>query len=334
VLITVFSAGLTLSRVIYNFIERVMKWVTAITMGGLILAVILIVNWNQGGEFLGALINPFNLGQGVNWQGFDYAQLISGVVFAGMGGYLNLMYSYWMKEKGVGMAIYEKKVEGLRVKTKQLKTQEMLLIEDSETNQQRYRSWLEYLSWDSGLAVGINALTIVLTSLLSFVLLWPERNYPQGWSITVAQSKFFEYSFGVIGRVMFLIVAAAFLVDTWLALVDGVARQYADFTKSLKFKFSKEKSEKFWYFFWLVFLIGVSVVTMPLAQPGLLLKMVGIISVFAFVAYIPGIWYLNYRKLPTEYPKWIKTSRREEACLWITWGIYSCLALWYLGQII
>ena len=90
------------------------------------------------------------------------------------------------------------------------------------------------------------------------------------------------------------------MIDTWVGLVDGVARQFADFVVKVK---SFGKSFRFWYYLWLLFLILTSLVTITFAQPGALITIVGVISIFAFVFYIPALWYLNYVKLPKIYPK-------------------------------
>lgn len=332
VLIAVFSFGLIVSKTVYKFIETIMEVVTAVTILGLIISAFLVVKIPDLVDFIGALFNPTNLGKGVDWQGFDYSQLITGIVFAGMGGFLNLMYSYWMKDKGVGMASYSQKISGLITKDTQVVEDVPLVFEDDSENRLNFKKWKQYLNVDAGLAVLINALTIILTSLLAFVLLWPNRNYPQGWSITVAQSAFFEASFGLFGRILFLLVAGAFLIDTWLSLSDGVARQFADFTFNYSPR-ARKKPMKFWYYLWLFFIIGTTVVTMPLATPSFFFKAVGVISVFAFVFYIPGLWYLNYVKLPKIYPAFVRGRKSEEAALIMVWLVYTFLAVWYIVMI-
>jgi Mn2+/Fe2+ NRAMP family transporter len=336
VLIALFSTGIIFSKVIYNFIERIMKVVTVITLGGLIVSILIVVKGDSLINFVTALFNPTWLGKGVSWEGFDYSQLITGLVFAGMGGFLNLMYSYWMKDKGVGMANFSHKISGVTVKDKEGEEEtddEVLKFEDNQQNQESFKKWMQYLNIDSGLAVALNAVTIILTSLLAYVLLWPKRSYPEGWSITVAQSSFFEASFGAIGKVMFLMVAAAFLVDTWVSLVDGVSRQYADFARSISQKARKWSTKK-WYYFWLVFQIVVTVVTILMASPAVLLKLTGVVSMLAFVFYLPAIWYLNYIKLPSEYPSFVKSGWLSQLSLVGVWLIYTGLAGWYLWRII
>jgi len=331
VLVVGFSAIMFFSKKIYQLIEVLMRVVTAITIIGLVTSAILVGNMTNLREFVGALFNWRQFGVGVNWAEFDNSKLITGLVFAGMGGFLNLMYSYWMKDKGIGVAKYAGKISGMFSGAKDKGQEENnFLIRDSKGNRQKWQAWVRYLNIDSGLAVVINLVTIMLTSFLAFVLLWPERNYPEGWSITVAQSVFFESSFGSLGRILFLIVAAAFLVDTWLALADGVSRQFADFCFSSWGARGRLKTENQWYNLWLVFLIGVTLVTMPLASPGALMNLVGVVSVFGFAFYIPALWYLNYIKVPRSQPNFVRPKTISAVWLGLVWLVYTGLAIWYV----
>ena len=67
-----------------------------------------------------------------------------------------------------------------------------------------------------------------MTCLLAYALLFPKGLLPQGYELAVVQSRFFEVSWGWLGKILFLIVAAAFLSDTWLATVDSVSRIHTD----------------------------------------------------------------------------------------------------------
>ncbi len=230
-----------------------------------------------------------------------------------------------MKDKGVGMARYTSKISGWLIKDQEKKDYS-LQLEDSLINQRRWKKWLAYLNLDAFLAVTINVLTAALTTLLAFAILRPQGKYPFGWKIAVVQAEFFRTSFGQIGGLIFLIIAAAFMIDTWLGLVDGVARQFADFF----FQVKKGKSFRSWYYFWLVFLILTSLVTIVLAQPGILITIVGVISIFAFVFFIPALWYLNYIKLPRQCPSFIKPKKWEAGVLFFTWFFYFVIALIYL----
>lgn len=324
-----FSLFFLFSKVIYKSLENFMKFVSAVTVLGLIFSALQPQVRIAASEFFKHFFNPLTISWPKTWEVSDASHLVTAIAFAGMGGFLNLLYSYWMKDKGVGMAKYTTKISGLLVKgiNPPAGGEEDLMFEDNEENKKHWKGWLRFLNFDSLLAVLINALTAGLTTLLAFAILYPKGIYPTGWKIAVVQAEFFRSSLGVIGGIIFLLVASAFMIDTWVGLVDGVARQFADFVVKVK---SGGKSFRFWYYLWLGFLILSSFITIVLAQPGILITIVGVISIFAFVLFIPALWYLNYIKLPKIYPEFIRPKKWENVTLFLSWLFYFVVAGGYL----
>jgi len=322
-----FSLVFFLAKTTYQIIEKFMKLVSVFVLLGLVFSATHPLVAKVIPEFLKFSLNPFSVHWSQVWDSGDTSRLTTAIAFAGMGGFLNLLYSYWMRDKGVGMAHYVAKVKGLAYKDKGVKTEQVLVkLDDSVINEKRWRRWLAYLNCDAFLAVAINALTAGLTTLLAFAILRPQGKYPTGWKIAVVQADFFRHTFGRIGGLVFLVVASAFMIDTWVGLVDGVARQFADFFSQTK----KRKSFSSWYRIWLGFLIFSSLVTVLIAQPGALMVLVGVISIFAFVFYLPALWYLNYIKLPRKYPKFTRPKLWESFTLFVTWFFYLAVSLVYL----
>ena len=327
VLMIGFSGVFLFSKIIYKSLENFMKIVSAITIVGLIFTALQPQVRYAAGEFFKNFFNPLSITWPKTWDTSDSSHLVTAIAFAGMGGFLNLLYSYWMKDKGVGMAKYTEKVKGLLVKDESIDEEKDLIFADTEENKIMWKGWLKFLNFDSLLAVSINAITAGLTTFLAFAILFPQGIFPSGWKITVIQAQFFESSLGQAGRILFLLVASAFMIDTWVGLVDGVARQFADFVVKVK---SFGKNFRFWYYFWLGFLIITSLITIAVAQPGALITIIGVISIFGFVFYIPALWYLNYVKLPKTYPSFIKPKKWENFTLWGSWLFYFAVAVWYL----
>ena len=342
--IALFTIALLFSKIIYKFIEVFMKLVTGVTIIGLLISVAQPQVRAVMGEFFAHLFNPSSTYFPSNWEASDTSQLVTALAFAGMGGFLNLMYSYWMREKGVGMGSYFGRVTGIN-EQEEIIPQEGYKFADNQSNKAAWKKWSKYLNLDAGLAVIMNSFTVSLTTLLAFALLNPKGVFPQGWKIAVVQAEFFSSVFGQWGRVLFLIIAAAFLADTWLGLADGVARQFADFTKSYfrgirpdgmakptrrVFTLVSSKTYHWWYYAWLGFLILVTSITMPLAQPAMLITITGVISIFAFVFYIPFLFYINHIKLPQIYPQFTKPSVISSVLFILTWLAYVGVAGWYL----
>jgi len=337
--IAFFTTALLFSKVIYKFIEVFMKIVTGVTVVGLLIAVAQPQVREVMGQFFSHLLNPASSYIPSNWEVSDTPRLVTALVFAGMGGFLNLMYSYWMRDKNVGMGSYAGRLVGFGAKQESIPNEGYSFL-DNSSNKAAWRKWVRYLNIDAGLAVIINCITVSLTTLLAFALLTPKGIFPQGWKIAVVQAEFFESVFGQVGRMLFLIVAASFLADTWLGLADGVARQFADFTRSFALgskKIGKKlltKSYHWWYYAWLGFLITVTSLTMPLAEPAALITITGVVSVFAFILYIPVLFYINHIKLPKIYPAFTRPSVASSGFLILTWLAYLGVAGWYLVSLI
>lgn len=327
--IALFSFGLFFSKVVYKLIEGFMKAVIVVTLAGLLITVLRPEVLSYLSTFLKALFNPLSVHFPANWDQADTPNLVTGIAFAGMGGFLNLMYSYWMRDKGVGMAKYFGRVTSPITGQPEAIPAVGFKFSDTAENKKNWRSWIKYLRLDNFVAVALNTITLCLTTLLALAILNPRGEYPFGWKIAVVQARFFEVSFGVLGRSIFLIAAALFLVDTWLGLADGVARQFADFTFST-FSFGQKKSFRFWYYLWLVWLVVVTSLTMLFAQPGTLINIAGVISVFAFVLFIPLLWQLNFRLLPKIYPSFTNPAKATEIMLGITWVFYLMIAVWFM----
>lgn len=327
----IFVAGLVLWRVVYNLIEIFMKIVAAVTVIGLLFAVFQPQVLATAGEFFGALFNPLTF-QGLpsKWDPADSSLLVTAIAYAGMGGFWNLLYAYWMRDKGVGMSKYVGRVTSPITGQLEAVPTTGFAFEDTEENRRNWQSWMRYLRADNILAVTINAITTFMTTWLALALLFPKGQYPSGWKLVVVQSEFFGSVWGPIGAALFLIVGAAFMSDTWLGAVDGMSRQFSDFLYS-NIKWFQRFTYRSIYYGWVAWFTVVTALTMLLAQPGELIIIAGVISIFAFVIYIPAYLYLNYFKIPQVYPKWVRPQNITLAVNIIIWLIYLFIAIWYLA---
>jgi hypothetical protein len=194
-------------------------------------------------------------------------------------------------------------------------------------------SWRRFMSWDIGIGVGGNILTTLLTCLLAYALLYPKGLLPQHYEIAVVQSRFFEVSWGWWGKALFLIVAAAFLADTWLATVDAVSRIHTDcvygfFPRARRFAYRQ------WSLFFLLLLTGVTSVTVLLNEPGTLILISAVIGFVGTVIYSVALIFLNHVYLPPRLPAAARPGRRGFACLIVACLAYFALAAIYLSIVL
>src|SRR5213594_4106013 len=101
----VFLTVILLSKVIYRLVETFMWGVALLTLVGLLWA-------SANTEALHALL-AFVKGLFIPewpmprpWDPDDATKLLTAITFAGLGGFWTLFYSYWTRDKGVGMAAH------------------------------------------------------------------------------------------------------------------------------------------------------------------------------------------------------------------------------------
>jgi len=328
--IAVFLLAILMSRVVYALIEGFMKAVALITVVGLAWACLQPDVLAATPAFLRGLLGPVGP-MPRPWDPADATKLLTAITFAGLGGFWILLYSYWLREKGSGMAAHVGRITGPRSgRPEPVPTDGWLPVDDAETRE-RWMRWRRYLSVDALVGIGGNLATTLMTCLLAWALLFPQGLLPKDYEIAVVQSRFFEVSWGPIGRVIFLIVAAAFLTDTWLATADGVSRMQADIVQTL-FPGSRRLELRQWYFIFLGLLTVVTCFTMLLEAPGPLILVSAVIGFVGTVIFPAALYQLNYRRLAGALPGWARPRPVERVLLGLSFAAYLGLAIAYLWQ--
>jgi Mn2+/Fe2+ NRAMP family transporter len=328
--IAVFLLAILMSRVVYALIEGFMKAVAIVTVLGLVWACLQPEVLAATPAFLRGLLGPAGP-MPRPWDPADATKLLTAITFAGLGGFWILLYSYWLRDKGSGMAAHVGRITGPRSgRSEPVPTDGWLPADDPETRH-RWLRWRRHLSADAMVGIGGNLATTLMTCLLAWALLFPQGLLPQDYDLAVVQSRFFEVSWGPFGRIVFLIVAAAFLTDTWLATADGVSRMQADIVQTL-FPGSRRLELRVWYFIFLGLLTVVTCCTMLLDAPGPLILLSAVIGFVGTVIFPAALYQLNYRRLAPTLPEWARPRPGELGLLGISFLAYLGLAGAYLWQ--
>jgi Mn2+/Fe2+ NRAMP family transporter len=363
--IALFGAALVFSGVVYRLIENVMKVVAVVTVVGLVWACLEPEVLRQIPSFARGLLGPPPGPPPRAWDPADATKLLTGITFAGLGGFWILLYSYWLGEKGAGMAGYSAPITGLRSGSTEYRVPSTeyqvpstedgeaargsqvgsadhaysvlgtrySVPDDSPDSHREYSTWRKYLTIDALIGITGNLFTTLLTCLLAWALLFPKGLLPQDYELAVVQSRFFEVSWGPVGRVVFLLVAAAFLADTWLATADGVSRMQADIVTAL-FPRATGGSMRRWYWICLGLLTVVTCLTMLLEAPGPLILLSAVIGFAGTVVFPAALYVLNYRRLPRVLPEWAKPARASALLLGVSLVCYLGLAVMYVREVV
>jgi hypothetical protein len=328
--IAVFLGAILLSRVVYVLIERFMEIVAAVTLVGLLWASLQPEVLPAIPGFLRGLLGPVGP-MPRPWDPADATKLLTAVTFAGLGGFWILLYSYWLRDKGSGMAAHAGRITGPIAGRPEPVLSDGWLPREAEEDRRQWTRWRRYLTVDALVGIGGNLATTMMTCLLAWALLFPHGLLPQEYELAVVQSRFFEVSWGPVGRVIFLIVAAAFLTDTWLATADGVSRMQADIVRLL-FPRSRRLELRTWYYIFLALLSAVTSFTMLLDAPGPLILTSAVIGFLGTVIFPAALYVLNYRLLAPALPAWARPRPGERWLLGASFLAYLGLAAGYLWQ--
>jgi Mn2+/Fe2+ NRAMP family transporter len=323
--IAVFFAALAASRVIYTVVERFMTLVAVVTLVGLVVSCSHPTVLAALPDFARGLAMP-HWPPPRPWEPADATKLLTAITFAGLGGFWTLFYSYWLKEKGAGMAQTMGRVEGLAGRHEVVFTSGMVPQAAARPELSR---WRRFLMVDSAIGIVGNIITTLMTCLLAYAVLHPQGLLPEKYELAVVQSRFFELSWGAAGRTLFLIVAAAFLADTWMATADAVSRIHTDCILSF-FPAARRRSVRWWYFLCLILGTVVTCLTMLVSEPGPLILLSALFGFIGTVSYAALLYGLNYRLLPRHLEPSLAPQRWAGAGLGIAGLAYAALAIAYL----
>jgi hypothetical protein len=329
--IFVFILAITLSGVVYSFIENFMKIVAVTTVAGMLWSCLQPDVLAVVPSFLRGLAGPVDAWPRP-WDPKDATTLLTAITFAGLGGFWILFYSYWLRDKGAGMAAHAGRITGPLTGKAESVSCEGWLPQGHEDNAARWHAWRKFLKVDVLTGIAGNLFTTLMACLLAYALLFPKGLLPVDYEIAVVQSRFFEVSWGEIGRILFLVVAAAFLADTWLVTVDAVSRMQADIVHIL-FPGTRRWAARHLYYVFLALLTVVTCLTMLLDAPGPLILTSAVIGFAGTVIFPAALWRLNHRLLPRHTPPWARPSRRSAVLLGISFAAYSILAVAYLREV-
>lgn len=326
-----FLAGILFSKTVYQFIEKLMAVVSVVTLTGLLLACTHPAVRAAAGDFFQGLFIPVWPAPRT-WDPADATKLLTAICFAGLGGFWTLFYSYWLREKGSGMAAHMGRVAGAVQGKPEVIPETGFTCSHSGPDIAEARKWKNFLKIDASVGIFGNIATTIMTCLLAYALLFPQELLPDKYQIAVVQAQFFESSWGTAGRVIFLFVAACFLADTWGATLDAVSRMHTDFTKSFFPRFRRTNFHKIYYFFVGVFTV-ITAVTMLLQEPGPLILLSAVIGFIGTVAFSFGLLFLNHGLLPQLVPRQAAPGRPALYSLLFTSLVYLVLAGCYFAAL-
>ncbi|MBL8850302.1 MAG: Nramp family divalent metal transporter [Planctomycetaceae bacterium] len=321
-------------KLVYQSVEKTIEILVLIVTLGLILVAL----------FVGTADTWKDLGRGIVNVGyrdpaFPVKDLFIAIVFAGAGGTANLFYTFYLRDKNIGMGSLIPDLQNpLRGRTETIPSAGFR-FPDTDENRRRFRGWWRYIWQDQLLFFWfLNTFTLLLFIYGALAVLRPRGIVPERGSLIWDESVILAEVFGrwgagwgQAGRVVFLMVGVATLFSTQLAVVDGVARSIADILHT-NFAVARKRELSWWYMVialvWIAIGILITAVLerFKLSELGVLFN-AAYMGGFAMAIYVPLTLIMNLKYLPkSARPGPVHISMMVLASL--VYGGFAIMCLW------
>lgn len=284
-------------KLIYKSVERTIEALVVIVVVGLTIVTIGVSSpavWTNLGQ---GLINVGHIDQNMDVKKFFIA-----LVFAGAGGTANLFYTFYLRDKQIGMGSRVPSMQNpLRGRAEKIPAGGFR-YPDNAQNRRCFRQWWRFVVIDQiGFFWVLNSFTMLLFIFGALAVLHADGIVPKSETLIWDQSQVLGKEWGMPGRVLFLIVGLATLFSTQLALVDGSSRSIADILYT-NFKFARKREVNWWYLVVAGSWIMVGCVLTYFLEHHIdnlaFLFNAAYMGGFAMAVYVPLTLYINWRYLP------------------------------------
>ena len=286
-------------KVIYQSVEKTVEALVVIVTVGLVMVAIVVGTASQWAELGRGIINLGYIDPAMNVKEFFIA-----MVFAGAGGTANLFYTFYLRDKHIGMGQrIPSMLNPIRGKSEKIPTAGYIYDDSNPENARRFRDWFRFVKIDQTLFFWmLNSVTILLFIFGSLCVLHPRGIVPAEGTLIYDEAEVLAVVWGKAGRIIFLLVGVATLFSTQLALVDGCARSLADI---IYFNFPRaQKRDLGWWYMIIAGVWIVAGVTLTyfmekhnITELGFLFH-TAYIGGFAMAIYTPLLLIMNHRLLP------------------------------------
>lgn len=285
-------------RRVYQSIEITVELLVAVIVVGLALVAINVGTTETWKELGSGLVNV-----GFRDPRLSVKDLFIALVFAGAGGTANLFYTFYLRDKHIGMGVHVPSLHNpLRGRAEKAPATGFRYEETAE-NARRFKAWWRFVVADQWMFFWfLNSLTILLFIFGALAVLHPKGIVPAQGTLIWDEAQVLGEVWGHLGRVIFLLVGIATLFSTQLALVDGVSRSIADILYT-NFRVARKRDVSWWYLVIAVsWIVGGCLLTWimearAVSDLGFLLN-AAYMGGFAMAIYVPLTLFINLRYLP------------------------------------
>src|SRR5215208_992692 len=293
------ALSVTLSPVVYSFLERVQMVLVAIIVVFIILAIFIATDASAWlGVITEAPKGAANLPR--YWTEIGATAILGAVAFAGAGGASNLAQSNWARDKGLGMGItipnIVSPITGEEVAAPSLG----YVPPDTEENRRRWSTWWKIANQEQLITFWFIGLVLLIgLCVLDFSTAGVQENIGTDLAFIQDEAQILGERIAPWFSAFFLVAGFVMLFSTNVGIVDYVARITGDSLKVTFLKGSEFWSESKIYItvVWIM-AIGGSLLLLTGLQPIVLLVIASTGGYFVMAIYSTLLVLLNNRHLP------------------------------------
>lgn len=313
---------------IYVTIERVVSVMVLVIVVGMIVVSVQI----------GTAADVAELGRGiVNFghieldQDFSFLRFFGAMVFVGAGGFGQLYYAYYLRDKGIGMGAQIPELTSALRDKGGANTEIGFVYPDDAENAARFRDWFSFVKQDNVLYFFLlNTFVTLLFMYGALVVLHDRGIVPSERNIIWDLSELLSSTMGRFGHYLFLVIALCAMFSSQLAISDGGYRIWTDMLHT-NFAFARRFTTSQVYMVLALTLGSVGVFSTWFFETfdvGVLdfFFINAVLNGFAMALWVPMVLYLNMTRLPASArPHPINVVMVLLASLfYLSFAVYTC----------
>lgn len=282
---------LTLRKRTYPFISNFMQIIALASF--VVVTAIFFITMSKNGfdtKFISALTD-WKLSLPSTWSANDSKLVITALIFSGLGGLWNVLYSVWLRQEGMGLA-ENNKSEFLEYK------EDLEEIDESTESITNYNKLMSILKRDLWIGLGGNALIIIMIVYIAYATFPSGVDVPTGLGVITSLGDSVSYQSITMGAIFYIFIGL-FLMDTWVTAADSLSKLHANMVIGLSkdnssdYEARKESKAKLFYICFLAFMLLMTFISSFIARPQELNYLNGLLSMFGSVLLIAGIYMIE-----------------------------------------
>ena len=287
------GAALTLSPVVYRFIETVQILLVIVIFGLVIVLSFLVVDWDSVSALAAGALRFGHIPDGIHLPA-----LLGALAFAGAGGTINLAQSNYIKDKGYGMGHFVGRITSPLTGRVEVESTVGTVFDDSPEARARWSVWWRRANVEHFFSFYVLCmLSLALFCLLTHALIGSGKIGGGDFDFIARQGEALELRFGAWSKHAFFTAGFAVLLSTELALLDAVTRVVADLLKLswLREDESWPTTRLYFVVLWVLIGFGVLVLAMGMDKPLQLLVLSASLNAVVMFLYSGLLLYVNWR---------------------------------------